>query len=587
MQFRTIIDLLSALPEKYGDRAMLTSYKQGKWEVSSVEKVFQNVTLLSYGLLAQGVKPGDRIAVISGNRQEWNFIDLAILQIGAISVPLYPTLSDADMLYILQNAAARMVFVSDEALFEKIQRIKAQLPALTDIYTFDELASKPDMHLKTLRSLGKNNPDPKAFTQRKAAITKDALLTIIYTSGTTGKPKGVMLSHGNILSNVAAMDQYVPLASQRALSFLPLSHVFERIANYFCMSRGISIYYARSLELIGEDLLFVKPHFFCTVPRLLEKIYDKIVVKGSFLTGIKRQLFYWALHLGLRYELHGKNGCFYALQLALANSLVFSKWREALGGNVKVISVGGAKLQPRLSRVFWAAKIPVLEGYGLTEASPVVTANAHAEIKFGTVGKAINGVQIQIAPDGEVLCKGPNVMQGYYQNEVLTKAALPGDGSWLHTGDIGEIDTEGYLRITDRKKEMFKTAGGKYVAPGLLESKIKESLLIEQVMVIGENERFPAALIVPAFVNLQEWCKRHSLVYTNPAEMVVHPRVLAKFEAEVTKLCSTFSNWEQVKKFVLLTKEWSVDEGEVTPKLSLKRKVILAKNKDLIEGIYR
>ncbi|HEY1025790.1 MAG TPA: long-chain fatty acid--CoA ligase, partial [Sphingobacteriaceae bacterium] len=419
-------------------------------------------------------------------------------------------------------------------------------------------------------------------------VSADDLLTLIYTSGTTGTPKGVILTHENLLANVKASAVLYPRHFTRALSFLPLCHIFERMVVYMYFYLGISVYYAESLDTIVADINDVKPHGFTTVPRLLEKVYDRIVAKGTALTGIKRKLFFWALDLGLRYELYGKNGVWYEMQLFLANKLIFKKWREALGGNIVAIVSGGAALQPRLAKVFWAAKIPVMEGYGLTETSPVIAVNGleAGQIMFGTVGKPLSNVEVRIAEDGEVLCKGPSVMKGYYRRPDLTADVIDADG-FFHTGDIGVLTPDGFLRITDRKKEIFKTAGGKYIAPQMLENKFKESTLIEQVLVVGENRKFPSALIVPAFPALEEWCRAEGLSFTSRDEMVRSPRVIGMYENEIDRFNQEFGKWEQVKKIVLLSKEWTIDGGEMTPKLSLKRKVILERNQSLIDNIYK
>ena len=396
-----------------------------------------------------------------------------------------------------------------------------------------------------------------------------------------------MLTHHNLVSNVLSSSAFYPEHFSKALSFLPLSHIFERMVIYLYLYRGTSIYYAENIDTIVVDMNEVKPHGFTTVPRLLEKVYDRIVAKGQELTGIKRHLFFWALRLGLKYELNGKNGWWYEFQLWIANKLIFSKWREALGNHIMVIVSGGAALQPRLARVFWAAKIPVLEGYGLTETSPVISVNGlkEGEAKFTTVGKPIGGVQVKIAQDGEVLCKGPNIMKGYYNHPDLTAETIDADG-FFHTGDIGELVDGIYLRITDRKKEIFKTAGGKYVAPQALENKFKESIFIEHVMVFGENRKFPAAFIVPAFDVLKSWCAEKGIPYTTPAEIVKNPAVIEKYQREIDRYNAKFGQWERVKKFELLSTEWSIDGGELTPKLSLKRKVILQKNENLVDKIY-
>ncbi|MFY8171725.1 MAG: AMP-dependent synthetase/ligase, partial [Sphingobacteriaceae bacterium] len=539
---------------------------------------------LSLGLLKLGIKKGDTVATISSNRPQWNIIDFAVMQIGGIHVPLYPTLSAADITYILNDAEIKIVFAENEALAEKINAIIIQSPSVQAVYTF-ELTPKYK-HWQSIALLG-DSSDRSLIEKYQSAVLPTDLFTLIYTSGTTGNPKGVMLSHQNLLSNLFAASPLIPPGAYRSLSFLPLSHIYERIIVYMYLSKGTNIYYAESLDKIAANFLEVKPNMFTTVPRLLEKVYDRIVEKGNGLKGIKRLLFFWALNLGLKYEYDGANGWWYEFQLKIANKIIFNKWRDAFGGNVVAAASGGAALQDRLARVFWAAKIPVLQGYGLTETSPVVTMTGIDSDKhfFGTCGPVIPGVEMKLAADGEILVRGANVMQGYYKNPAATAEVIDADG-WFHTGDIGVLVQDRYLKITDRKKEIFKTAGGKYIAPGVMENKFKESKFIEQIVVIGENERFPAALIVPSFSFLKDWCKLKKLDYTSDQEMVQHPVIVERIQKEVDKYNLGFGNWEKIKKFELLPKEFSIDAGEMTPKLSLKRKVILQKHEALILKIY-
>ncbi|MCO4293657.1 AMP-dependent synthetase/ligase [Solitalea sp. MAHUQ-68] len=584
MDVNTIVGLFDSLEQRYSSKPVLCAKENGRWREYNAKEFKDNVNRLSTGLIALGIGKDDKIANMSFNRPEWNFVDYSIAQIGAIHIPLYPTLAEQDIRFILNDAEVKVIFVSTKEIYDKVNSLKSEIPSLQAIYTYDEVQEAESWKKLCAHE---NEINQVEINRRRDQITENDILTIIYTSGTTGTPKGVMLSHKNIVSNIRALHDFIPPGVERSLSFLPLSHVFERVAGYLCIDLGISVYYAESIEAISANLQEVKPHFFTTVPRLLEKIYDKITIKGSELTGVKKQLFFWALNLGLTYELNGANGWWYEMQLKIANKLIFSKWREALGGEVKLIVSGGAALQNRLAKVFMSAGITVLEGYGLTETSPVIAANHFdpKNYKFNTVGKPINNVVVRIAEDGEILCKGPNVFVGYYKRQDLTEKAIDAEG-WFHTEDIGELDRDGFLRITDRKKEMFKTAGGKYVSPQAIENKLKESLLIEQVLVIGENQRFPAALIVPTFDNLKEWCSRHSINYTSNIEMIKHPEVLVKFQSEIDKHNKVFGKWEQVKKFELLPKEWTIDGGEMTPKLSLKRKVIFNKNLELIERIY-
>jgi len=579
-----VFDLLKHIQKNFQKEDMIAGKHAGKWAKYSTNQFLQLVDETSRGLLTLGIKKDDKVAIMSPNRPEWTICDFGIIQIGAVQVPMYPTLAEDDICFILKDANIKTLFVHDKILFDKLNNILSDIHQELKIFLFDEAPGLPHWH--EIIELGKKHPDID-LQKHKDNVTPDDLLTLIYTSGTTGTPKGVMLTHHNLVSNVLSASEMYPEHFSKALSFLPLSHIFERMVIYLYLYRGSSIYYAESIDTIVADINEVKPHGFTTVPRLLEKIYDRIVAKGQELTGIKRHLFFWALHLGLRYELAEKNGWWYELQLWIANKLIFSKWRKALGNHIMVIVSGGAALQPRLARIFWAAKIPVIEGYGLTETSPVISVNGlrEGDTKFTTVGKPIGGVEVKIAPDGEILCKGPNVMKGYYNHPDLTAEAIDTDG-FFHTGDIGELVDGTYLRITDRKKEIFKTAGGKYVAPQALENKFKESIFIEQVMVFGENRKFPAAFIVPAFDVLKGWCADKNITYTTSTEMIKNPAVITKYQREIERYNASFGQWERVKKFELLPKEWSIDGGELTPKLSLKRKIILQKNENLIDEIY-
>lgn len=584
MLVKRIIDILPHYKENYNRPDVLVSKLGGKWTSISIDEFISASDELSYGLMNQGIGPGDKVAIISSNCPEWNFADFAIAQIGAVSVPVYPTMSAHDTLFILKDSDVKIVFVLDDELAEKVEQIKSDCPELKAIYTFKKSTSR--QHWVDLRNIGASNPRKEELDAYKAAVTGDQMLTLIYTSGTTGTPKGVMLSHNNLISNVVASGEVCPVNNNhKVLSFLPLSHIFERMLVYLYLYVGAGIYYAESLETIGDNLKEVQPFAFSTVPRLLEKVYDKIVAKGHELTGLKKTLFFWALDLGHRYELDGANGFWYELQLKLANKIIFSKWREALGNNVGVIVSGSAALQPRLARVFTAARINVLEGYGLTETSPVITVN-RLDIgmrSFGGVGPVIRDVEVKIAADGEVLCKGPNVMMGYYKRQDLTDEILK-DG-WLHTGDIGEL-VGPLLKITDRKKEIFKTSGGKYIAPQVMENKFKESLYIEQIMVVGEGKKHPSALIVPNFSAVQEWAKSKGITFDSNKSLCSDVHVNELIQSEVDRLNADFGNYEMVKKFKLLPAEWSVTTSELTPKLSLKRRVILEKFNDIVEGFY-
>lgn len=579
-----VFDLLKLSQEKFNKPDMVAAKRDGEWMRYSTAYFITQVDALSRGLIAKGISKDDKVAIMSANRPEWNICDFGIMQIGATQVPMYPTLAANDIKFITKDAGIKIVFVSDRAIYEKINTVRVSEKGDFEIYSFEKLEGVP--YWMELVEQGEASP-PVDLESYRSKIQPDDLLTIIYTSGTTGTPKGVMLTHDNLVSNFKEASKLYPAGFSRAISFLPLSHIFERMVIYQYFYLGVSVYYAQNMETIAADIAEVKPHGFTTVPRLLEKIYDRIVEKGSQLTGVKRKLFFWALDLGLKYEMDGKNGIWYEQQLKIANKLIFNKWREALGGNLMAIVSGGAALQPRLARIFWAARMPVLEGYGLTETSPVINVNGlgKGEAKFTTVGRTIKNVEIKIAEDGEILCKGPNVMKGYYNRPDLSAEVIDKDG-FFHTGDIGEIVDGQYLRITDRKKEIFKTAGGKYIAPQVLENKFKESIFIEQVMVIGENERYPAALILPSFAALDKWCQRNEIPYTTNEEMIKDKRVIDHIWSEIEIYNKDFGSWERVKKIELLPSEWSIDGGELTPKLSLRRKAILEKYKSQVEKLY-
>ena len=581
MEPSRLFDLVFYQISNYDKEVAFAQKMDGKWKTYSSKDVKKIVDNLSLGFLSINIGEGDKVAIISDNRPEWNFVDLALQQIGAISVPMYPTITIDDYSYIFDHAEVKVIFAGNEVIAEKAQ----QAGQGRKIYSFDPLEEIE--HWSSIEEKGQSG-NLAVLETCKARVKPEDLFTIIYTSGTTGRPKGVMLSHSNVLSNVISVsDRFIIQPGiSTVLSFLPLCHIFERTASFCFIYMGLSVYYAESMDTIGENLKEVQPHLFNTVPRLLEKVYDKIVAKGFELSGIKRSLFFWALNLGLKYDPNTDMGAWYNFQLKLANKLIFSKWREALGGNIAQINVGASALQPRLARVFWAAGIRVCEGYGLTETSPVVTASIGTPegIRIGYVGKPVLDVEIRIAEDGEILVKGPNVMLGYYRQPELTEEVLK--NGWFHTGDIGEFYGE-YLRITDRKKEMFKTSGGKYVAPQVLENKFKESLLIEQIMVVGEGKNYPAALIVPSFEGLRDYCKRKDIPYVTDKEMVKKPEIFEKYQQEVEHLNKFFGKWEQVKKFKLLDTSWSIETGELTPTMKLKRKVIHQKFENLIDSLYK
>ena len=558
----------------------------GKWETTSTESLIQQAEQASHGLLAMGIQPGDKVAMISNNRPEWVIMDMAILQIGAVDVPIYPTISKEEYAYIFNHAEIKICIVSDEELFDKVQKVKDQVPTLEHVFTFDSING--GTHWSEIKERGKGG-DAAHLESLKQAVKPDDLATLIYTSGTTGTPKGVMLTHKNILSNALASEERLPVSvGGKALSFLPICHIYERMLIYLYMITGSRIYFAESLETIGENLKEVKPEVFTAVPRLLEKIYDKIIDKGSELTGIKKALFFWAVGLAEEWEPYGKKGAFYEAKMKIATKLIFSKWQEATGGNTLAVASGSAALQPRLARIFNAAGIPVMEGYGLTETSPVCSVNEMDNRGFmiGSVGRILKDVTVKIADDGEILVKGPNVMIGYYKDPEKTAEVLK-DG-WFHTGDIGEMCGENneFLRITDRKKEIFKTSGGKYVAPQPIENELKGSRFIEQSMVIGESRKHPAVLIVPMFESIKYWCEHHEIPYTTPEEMIKNDKVRDRIWQEVEKVNQKLGKWEQPKKMALCSQVWGVDTGELTPTLKLKRRNILKTYNHLIKEIY-
>jgi long-chain acyl-CoA synthetase len=574
--------------ESYNLPVALATKKNGVWEKTSSQEYIAKANAVSRALLRMGVKKDDKIALItSNNRTEWNIMDIGILQTGAQNVPIYPTISEEDYEYILNHSGSIYCFVSDTEVLRKVNAIKANVPTLKEVYTFDEIAGAK--HWSELLTLGADESNQAEVEALKDSIKTDDLATIIYTSGTTGKPKGVMLSHKNIVSNVLDSAPRIPFDAGKstALSFLPICHIFERMILYIYQYYGVSVYFGESIDKISDNLKEVQPTVITAVPRLLEKVYDKIYAKGGELTGIKKKLFFWAIDLGLKFEPYGANGFWYEFQLKIARKLIFSKWKEGLGGKLDLMVSGSAALQPRLTRVFAAAEIPVMEGYGLSETSPVIAVNDQRNkgFKIGTVGKVIRNVEVKIAEDGEILCKGPNVMLGYYKDQEKTDEALK-DG-YFHTGDIGEIDKEGFLKITDRKKEMFKTSGGKYIAPQLIENAMKQSRFIEQIMVIGEGEKMPAAFIQPNFEFVKEWAKIHKITLgSSNAEIASNPDVIKRIDNEIEEINKKFGHWEQIKRFELTPDIWSIDGGQLTPTLKLKRKIIKEIYKDLYAKIY-
>ncbi|HAD95783.1 MAG TPA: long-chain fatty acid--CoA ligase [Cryomorphaceae bacterium] len=558
----------------------------GKWEPVSTEEFVNRSRQISRALLKMGVKEQEKIALISStNRHEWNIMDIGILQIGAVNVPVYPTISSEDYEYIFNDAEVTYCFLSDRELYDKVAKIRDKVPSLKEIYIFNE--EEGIKNWKEVLKAGEDDSNQPELESRMKAVKNGDLATLIYTSGTTGKPKGVMLSHNNLVSNVLDSNDRIPtFENSKALSFLPVCHVFERMLTYLYIQNNIPIYFAESIDKIGDNIREVKPEIFALVPRLLEKVYDRIMSKGAELSGIKKRLFYWAVELGEKYDLQ-HNSWWYNFRLGIARKLIFSKWQEALGGNVKVMVSGGAALNPRLNRVFTAAGFNIQEGYGLTETSPVIAVNGPdvARKRIGTVGWPIKDVEVKIADDGEICCKGPNVMMGYYKQKQKTDEVIDEDG-YFHTGDIGEWVEGKFLKITDRKKEMFKTSGGKYVAPQLLENKIKESRFIEQVMVIGEGEKMTAALVQPDFEFLKSWCQRKNISCSSNEEMVQNDQVKERIMQEVERINQHFGKWERVKQIQLTPDQWSVDAGHLTPKLSLKRRNIIAMYPELYKNIY-
>jgi long-chain acyl-CoA synthetase len=579
-----LFDLIPFQINNFPRADCISDKKDGKWVNYSSQEVQSIIDKVSLGLIKLGVNPKDKIAIISPNRTEWNFIDLGILQVGAIDVPIYPNISLIDYEYILSDSEVKYAFVANEDLYDKISSIKQKVKSLINIYSFDKLDGKN--HWKEILDIAGESLRTR-LNEIKGSIQPDDVATIIYTSGTTGTQKGVMLSHRNILSNVNSINRIMPINNtHRIISFLPICHIFERTAVYYYMKIAAAIYYAESIEKVADNLKDIKPNYFTTVPRLLEKIYDKIMEKGRELKQPKRAIFGWAITLANHFHPQGKTNWFYNLRLWAARKLVFSKWLEALGGQVKGIISGAAALQPRLGRIFTAAGINIIEGYGLTETSPVITCNRFEDYYIGTVGFPIPDVQIKIDEEtSEILTKGPNVMLGYYNKPEDKKDAFDADG-WFHTGDIGILVDNKYLKITDRLKEVFKTSGGKFIAPLPIENKMKESIFIRNIMVIGENEKFCAALIVPEFDFIKKWSERKSVQDYIEKGISRSDVIKERIWKEIQRYNKRFSHIEQIKKFELVDRDWTVDSGELTPTLKLKRKVIMKNYENLIKKIY-
>ena len=584
-----IFDFLSyQLKQNPLDRTLNTKYN-GEWKSTSTADYASSANLMSAAFLNLKIKPQDKIAMISSNnRSEWCIVDVGILQAGAVNVPIYPTISQNDYEYILNHSESKYCFVSDQEVYDKVMAIKKNVKNLIEIYSFDDIPGCKNW--TELLTLGENNLNEELLNKTKDVVKPEALATIIYTSGTTGIPKGVMLSHQNVVSNVLSASKRLPLeiGKSTALSFLPICHIFERVILYIYLYNGIKVYFAESIETIPDDLRDVKPEVMTAVPRLLEKVYDKIYAKGEDLTGIKKKLFYWAVEIGLQFEPYAENGFWYEIKLKIAKKLILSKWQEALGGNLKLIASGSAALQPRLARVFSAAGMILVEGYGLTETSPVISVNdlRKGGFRIGSVGKVIDDVTVKIAEDGEILCKGPNVMMGYYKEIEKTKEVMSGD--FFHTGDIGVIDEDGFLKITDRKKEMFKTSGGKYIAPQVIENEMKQSLFIEQIMVIGEGQKMPAALIQPNFDYIKNWFAQNRIIAEGDLVSICRNKsLLDEIQKEIDIHNQRFGKWEQIKKFELTPKIWSIENEFLTPTMKVKRNTLKTYYKDLISKIYQ
>lgn len=583
-----LFDVAHYAHQKYNLPVIFATKNNGRWIKTSSQEYIDNANAVSKALIHLGVQPNDKIAVVTtANRTEWNILDIAILQVGAQNVPIYPTVSPEEFEYIFNHSEANLCFVSDAILYEKIKAIKDKIPLVKDLYSFDKITDCKN--IQDLIDLGNSLENEAEVEARKNNVKTDDLATIIYTSGTTGRPKGVMLSHKNIIFNFMASQNRVPFTygKDTALSFLPCCHVYERMLLYLYQYGGLSIYFAESIDKIGENIIEVKPNVMCVVPRLLEKVYDKIIEKGASLTGIKKKLFFWSVEIAEEFEAYGKNGFWYEFKLKIAQTLVLSKWKQALGGNLDTVVCGSAALQPRLGRAFTAAKMICMEGYGLTETSPVIAVNdlRNHNLKFGTVGKPLEGIEVKIAEDGEILTKSNSVMLGYYKDPEKTAEVIK--NGYFHTEDIGEIDINGFLKITDRKKEMFKTSGGKYIAPQALENAMKASRFIEQIMVVGDGEKMPGALIQPDFNFVKEWAKRKKIdIGSTNDELIKNEQVIARFQSVITEINKGFGNWEQIKVFQLTPDVWSTEAGHLTPTMKFKRKQIKEKYINEYERMY-
>ncbi len=590
MELTRLFDILELYRNEYaGKEDAFAKNVDGKWIKYSSEDYVDHCTNVSYGLLELGLEKGDRVATISQNRPEWNIMDMGIAQAGMVHVPIYPTISSDEQEYILNHCEAKVLCVADQTLFKKIKPVLEKVPSIKAVYTYNEIEG--EKHWLGLMQLGKSAAEKQkqALEDVKKATSPEDLLTIIYTSGTTGNPKGVMLSHHNLLCNTLTSKPRLPIHHpETAISFLPLCHVYERMVNYIYQINGIGIYYVENLARIGDFIREIKPQIFNTVPRLLEKVYDNFIKKGKDLSGIKKIIYFWAVKVAHQYKNPGKNSWWYEQKQGLADKLIYKHWRAGLGGNIKIIVSGGSALQERLIRIFWAAGLPVYEGYGLTETSPVIAVNdprSYDRVRFGSVGPILENLEVKIAEDGEILCKGPSVMMGYYKDEEQTKETISEDG-WLHTGDIGILEDDIFLTITDRKKEIFKNSAGKYIAPQVIENIMKESSLIEQAMVVGENEKFASALISPNLDYFHFWATKHKVHYRDNEELVQKKEVLARMQKEVNKVNKRLGQVEQIKRFRIVCDNWSPESGELSPTLKLKRKVLYAKYDHILREIY-
>ncbi len=584
MEIKRTFDILDYALENYPFDDAFSVKRNGKWDKYSTDYIKRNADLFAMGLIEMGFKKGDKIATVSNNRPEWNIIDYGMEQIGVVHVPVYPTIGETEYKHVLSHSDAKMLIISSKERFDFIHPIAKKIEKIKSVYTFDKINGLNNF--EEIIKLGKENQDKHSDTLKKMRVDVDEndLSSIIYTSGTTGLSKGVMMTHKNFVSNVIGSAVAVPKDAETTLSFLPLNHVFERMLNYLYTYLGVRIFYAESMETIIDNIKEIKPHMFAAVPRIFEKVYDSIYNKGLELSGVKKSLFFWALKLGQKYDETKNQGAIYNAKLKLANKLIFVKWREALGGEIKCVVSGGAALQPRLARVFGAAQIPVLEGYGLSETAPVIAVNRLGEVRAGTVGQLLDTSVVKIASDGEILFKGPNLMPGYYKDEEKTKEAIDSEG-WFHTGDTGELNGR-ILKITGRTKEIFKLSTGKYVAPELVENKMKESPFIEQLMVVGDGEKYTSAIICPAFAHLHNWASRHNISFKDNLELITNEKVIERYEREVENKNYKLDGAMKIKKFSLVCEEWTPDTGELSPTLKLKRRILVKNYKVKLDYLY-